>query len=229
MIKIPPKPAGKPIFGAPLGAPASSRPEHKQWFSRSYLPHFDLPNLLQSITFRLADSLPQAVLDEMARELVAHPEARRQTERERRIAAYLDTGHGACWLKDPRVATLVENALLHFDGQRYLLLAWCVMPNHVHALVETKEGFPLSEIVHSWKSFTANGANKILGRKGDFWQREYHDRFIRDDDHYRNAVVYIENNPVKAGLVKAAEAWRYSSAWRHEEKEAGKDAGAPSR
>jgi REP element-mobilizing transposase RayT len=76
-------------------------------------------------------------------------------------------------------------------------------------------GFPLSEVVHSWKSFTANEANKILGRSGDFWQREYHDRFIRDDDHYRNAVFYIENNPVKAGLAKTAQAWRYSSAWEH--------------
>jgi len=191
-----------------LGAPASSRPnppEHKQWFSRGYLPHFDLPDLLQSITFRLADSLPQAVLDEMTHELAEHPEAKRQRERERRIAAYLDAGHGACWLKDSRVADLVESALLHFDGRRYRLLAWCVMPNHVHALVETNEGFPLSKIVHSWKSFTGNEANKILGRSGDFWQREYHDRFIRDDEHYRNAVVYIENNPVKAGLVTTAE------------------------
>jgi len=169
------------------------------------------------------------VLEKMARELAAHPEDKRQTERERRIAACLDAGHGACWLKAPRIAALVENALLHFDGQRYRLLAWCVMPNHVHALVETKEGFPLPEIVHSWKSFTANEANKILRRTGDFWQREYHDRFIRDDDHYRNAVVYIENNPVKAGLVKTAQAWRYSSAWSHEEQEAGKDAGAPSK
>ncbi len=238
MIEIPPKFAGRPpvnpdyrksLFS--LGAPASSRPhppEHKEWFSRGYLPHFDVPDLLQSITFRLADSLPQEALDEMARELAAHAETQRQTERERRIATYLDAGHGACWLKDPRVAALVENALLHFDGQRYRLLAWCVMPNHVHALVETKDGFPLSEIVHSWKSFTANEANKILDRKGEFWQREYHDRFIRDDDHYRNAVVYIESNPVKAGLAKSAEAWRYSSAWSYEEKKAGKDAGAPS-
>jgi REP element-mobilizing transposase RayT len=213
-----------------LGAPASSRPnppEHKEWFSRGYLSHFDLPDLLQSITFRLADSLPQTVLDKMTHELAEYPEARRQRERERRIAAYLDAGHGACWLKDARVAALVENALLHFDGQRYRLLAWCVMPNHVHALVETNEGFPLSKIVHSWKSFTGNQANKILVRSGDFWQREYHDRFIRDDEHYRNAVVYIENNPVKAGLAKTAEAWRYSSAWSHEEKAAGKDAGAP--
>src|SRR5262249_55613866 len=123
-------------------------------------------------------------------------------------------GHGTCRLKDPRLADLTENALLHFDGQRYHLLAWCVMPNHVHVLVEMKDGFPLPQILHSWKSFTSSEANKILGRAGDFWQREYHDRFIRDDDHYRNTVAYIENNPVKAGLVKAAEDWRHSSVRR---------------
>ena len=62
------------------------------------------------------------------------------------------------------------------------------------------------------KSFTANEANKVLVRTGDVWQREYHDRFIRDDDHYRNAVVYIENNPVKAKLCRAPEEWPFSSA-----------------
>ena len=87
------------------------------------------------------------------------------------------------------------------------------MPNHVHVLVEMKDGFPLAEIVHSWKSFTANEVNKILSRTGDFWQREYHDRFVRDDDDYRNVLAYIENNPVKAGLAKSTDAWRHSSAW----------------
>jgi len=205
----------KPGHRKPLrrGAPAFCLPGPKRWFSRGYLPHFNIPNLVQSITFRLADSLPQEALDKITRELAARPESERQAERERRIATYLDAGHGACWLKESHVASLVESALLHFDGQRYRLLAWCVMPNHVHVLVEMKDGFPLAEIVHSWKSFTANEVNKILSRTGDFWQREYHDRFVRDDDHYRNVLAYIENNPVKAGLAKSADAWRHSSAW----------------
>ena len=131
------------------------------------------------------------------------------------IAKYEDAGHGACWLRDPRIAALVERALLHFDGQRYRLIAWCVMPNHVHALVETREEWPLASVVHSWKSFTAHRANLILKRSGDFWLREYFDRFIRDDRHFASAVRYIENNPVKAGLVARAEDWRWSSAlWR---------------
>lgn len=131
----------------------------------------------------------------------------------KRIARYEDTGHGACWLCDKRVALLVENALLYFDGQRYRVIAWCVMPNHVHVLVELGEDWPLAGILQSWKSYTAHEANKILKRSGDFWFREYFDRFIRDDRHFRDVVNYIEQNPVKAGLVRTQEEWRWSSAW----------------
>jgi REP element-mobilizing transposase RayT len=73
---------------------------------------------------------------------------------------------------------------LHFDGQRYRLLAWVVMPNHVHVLIETMTGHTLAAVLHSWKSYTAKEANRLLGRTGDFWQPEYFDRFIRDDRHF---------------------------------------------
>ena len=86
------------------------------------------------------------------------------------------------------------------------------MPNHVHILVETFPKIPLSSIVHSWCSYTAHKANKILGRTGTFWMREYHDRYIRDEQHYRNAINYIDNNPVKAGLAATPEAWPWGSA-----------------
>jgi putative DNA methylase len=207
------------------GAPASSRQPPKNWFSRGYLPHFDHPGLIQSITFRLADSLPKEILDRWAGELKSFPETLRQKEHEKRIRNWLDQGHGACHLREPRIAMLVENALLHFDGERYHLMAWCVMPNHVHALIETIPGHALHDIVHSWKSFTATKANEWLGRQGAFWQREYHDRFIRDSKHLQQAVEYIEQNPVKAGLVEKADEWRFSSAGRKRE-DAGKDAGA---
>jgi putative DNA methylase len=88
------------------------------------------------------------------------------------------------------------------------------MPNHVHVMVETQPGFPLSELLHSWKSYTASQANKILGRHGEFWQREYLDRFIRHADHYVRAIRYIEGNPGKAGLVKHTADWPFSSARR---------------
>jgi REP element-mobilizing transposase RayT len=106
----------------------------------------------------------------------------------------------------------MQETLLIFDGERYRLLAWVVMPNHVHVLVQLDQQHPLPKVLHSWKSYVANQANKILGRSGPFWQREYFDRFIRNEDHYRNAVRYIEDNPVKAGLVMLPEDWRFSSA-----------------
>ncbi len=111
----------------------------------------------------------------------------------------------------------MESALLHFDGKRYRLLAWCVMPNHVHALIETCEGHPLSQVVHSWKSYTAKQINSLLERDGPVWHVDYFDRYIRDDLHLAAVIRYIEDNPVAAGLVERAEQWAFSSAaqaWR---------------
>ncbi len=125
---------------------------------------------------------------------------------------YLDEGHGARPLADARVAGLVQDALLHFDGERYLLHAWAVMPNHVHVLLTPIEGHSLAKITHSWKSFTANQANRLLGRTGEFWQRESFDRFIRNEEHFAAEVDYIEGNPVAAGLCREPTDWAFSSA-----------------
>ena len=91
------------------------------------------------------------------------------------------------------------------------------MPNHVHALIETKAGFPLEGVVHSWKSYTAKQINKILGRRGQVWEEDYFDRYIRDQKHLANEIDYIEQNPVKAGLVDKASEWPWSSAARNAE------------
>jgi putative DNA methylase len=110
---------------------------------------------------------------------------------------------------------MIQNTLLHFDQDRYMLIAWCVMPNHVHVMIEMMRGFPLSNIMHSWKSFSAKEANKILNRNGEFWMSEYFDRFIRDERHFYAAKTYILNNPVKAGLCEKPEQWKFSSlGWR---------------
>src|SRR5262245_15756492 len=124
----------------------------KGWHSRGYLPHFDQALLIQSITFRLTDSLPASKLAALERELAGIAEVDREAERYRAIEAALDAGHGECHLRKKEIAALVENALFHFDGPRYRLLAWCVMPNHVHVLAQTLPGYPLENIVHSWKS-----------------------------------------------------------------------------
>jgi putative DNA methylase len=183
------------------------------WHSRGYLPHFDGGEIAQTVTFRLFDSMPQELLDRWRQELNFLPEKDYDRERRKRIDAYLDQGHGSCYLKDDCLAEIVQQALLHFDGQRYALHAWVVMPNHVHVLFTPKAEHTMSQIAHSWKSYTANECNKLLKRKGEFWQREPFDRYIRDANHYANAVLYIENNPVKAGLCERPEDWRWSSAW----------------
>jgi putative DNA methylase len=190
---------------------------HRGWHSRGYLPHFDHPNLVQSINFRLHDSVPADVLNNWKRELTIQEKTDAENPKlvklRKRIAKYEDAGHGACFLKDPQIAGIIQDALLHFDGQRYCLLAWCIMPNHVHVLAEMKKGYPLDKILHSWKSFTSKEANKILNRTGEFWMSEYFDRFIRDQRHFYFTKEYIENNPVAAGLCGRPEYWQFSSAF----------------
>lgn len=177
------------------------------WYSRGYLPHFDVPGVLQTITFRLHDAMPANRRSEWEHFLKVEDEQERQTK----IEAYLDAGHGECHLKNPRIASLVQKAILHFDGQRYRAIAWVVMPNHVHALIEVWQE-PLPKILQSWKSFTSKEANRLLKRTGIFWQPEYFDRYIRNEEHFSKAIHYIENNPVKAHLVQKPEDWIFSSA-----------------
>ena len=86
------------------------------------------------------------------------------------------------------------------------------MPNHVHVVVETLEGHTFSDVVKSWKSFTSRQANSRLGRTGAFWEPDYFDRYMRNEDHLMRTIEYVENNPVKAGLVDKAVDWPWSSA-----------------
>ncbi|HSP64322.1 MAG TPA: transposase [Pyrinomonadaceae bacterium] len=184
---------------------------HSGWHSRGYLPHFDA-ELPQFITFRLHDSLPQSVLLGWQEELKHQKGEPVQALMRRRVEAYLDQGHGSCYLKESRVAKVVQDALLFHDLTKYRLAAWCVMPDHVHMLCTPCIGHSLAEIAHSLKSFTSKEANKIINRKGRFWQKEYFDRYIRNARHYAKVVWYIENNPVKARLYDKAEDRPFSSA-----------------
>ena len=179
---------------------------HAGWHSRGYLPHLDEPGLVQMITFRLADSLDSSRLLELRGEFRnSARQYRNSVERE------LDAGHGSCWLQQPEIAALVEETLLMFDGQRYRLLCWVIMPNHVHVVVEVISGWPLSRIVKTWKAYSARMANRFLGRRGSFWQADYFDRFLRDAQHLEDAGRYIHFNPVKAGLCTHMRDWRWSS------------------
>ncbi|MFN0072148.1 MAG: REP-associated tyrosine transposase [Chloroflexota bacterium] len=186
---------------------------HRGWHRRGYLPHRDDPGIVQAVTFRLADSLPQQLIEPWSDSLLRMKPSDARVARMRYVAEALDTNLGRCWLQRPEIAQMIEAALLHFDGTRYRLLAWCIMPNHVHALIAMFDGMPLDQIIHSWKSFTARECNRLLGRSGALWARDYYDRYIRDDDHLTIAAAYIESNPVKAHLMESPEQWRWSSAW----------------
>ncbi|CAN5803303.1 hypothetical protein BH18ACI4_BH18ACI4_13560 [soil metagenome] len=126
---------------------------HRQptgWHSRGYLPHFD-GGKEQFITFRLGDSIPQAILDRWLKELEKEVGSNFDSVVRRRVEAYLDQGYGDCHLRDPQVAEMVQDSLLFYDDGRYRLSAWVVMPNHVHLLVAPAQGEELSETLHSFK------------------------------------------------------------------------------
>jgi REP element-mobilizing transposase RayT len=182
------------------------------------MPHFDSHHVVQHVTFHLADSLPADVLARLEEELRTVPPARQDAERRKRIESWIDAGHGCCLLRESTAALLVQDALLFFDGVRYRLLAWVVMPNHLHALFQPLEGWTMARIVASWKSFTGRRLAPLLPASlgsnavHQVWDREYWDRFIRDARHFHAAREYIHNNPVKAGLVRCPEEWEWSSA-----------------
>jgi putative transposase len=197
---------GKRRWTEPL-TPEEQAKGFKGWYSSKYLPHFDSPGAQQYLSYRLADSLPA----ERRGEWQAFMAKTDDLEKQRELERYLDLGRGACHLRDSRVAELVQRNLWHHDGVKYRLLAWVIMPNHIHALIEVWQA-PLGQILQSWKGYTSKEANRILGREGTFWEADYFDRYIRDEDHLRRVVHYIESNPVKAHLVASAADWLWSSA-----------------
>ena len=169
--------------------------------SRGRLPHWQVDQATYFVTFRLRDSLPIEIARSLIRER-EHMLRQAQTAAERaamdeafglRLDRYLDEGYGSCILREH--GEVVAKALKHFHGMRYELHAWCVMPNHVHAMFYLERGADLDGVLHSWKSFTAHA----IGR-GVVWQREYFDRVVRSPQQFTYTAAYIRSNPVKAGL-----------------------------
>jgi putative transposase len=175
------------------------------WTERGYIPHRDEPGLTQFVTFRLADSFP-AELQQEWEKLLNIEDAR---ERRIQLEACLDQGHGVCRLRDERLAQVVADALRKFDGTHYRLLAWTIMPNHVHVLFEVSE-MPMKKILQQWKGATARAANLLLGLQTSFWQSDYWDTYMRDPDNQERTIRYIRNNPVKAGLASDWKAWPWT-------------------
>ncbi|MCU0444572.1 MAG: transposase [Microscillaceae bacterium] len=202
-------------------------------YHRRNLPHYYPEGAKFFITFRLYDSIPQAILNELKADLEANiaeiirqspPEAQAQLidkQRKKHFLAlddYLDkVKNGPHYLQQAEVAQIVQEALHFRDGKLYDLLAYCVMSNHVHLVIDTgvqlEKSQPyhnLDKIMDSLKGFTAYQANRQLGRKGHFWQAESYDRVIRTQEELENIIRYVLNNPVKAGIVDDWEAFPYS-------------------
>jgi REP element-mobilizing transposase RayT len=166
--------------------------------SRGRLPHWEAQAGIYFVTFRLADSLPQEALLRIEAEIREAKDS--GSSKTKKLERYLDQGRGACFLARPEIAEIVATTLRAFDGVRYRLFAWCLMPNHLHAVLQPHAPFELASILHSWKSYSAQIANRALRRKGSFWQREYFDHLIRDGDELARAISYTGGNPLKAGL-----------------------------
>jgi REP element-mobilizing transposase RayT len=202
MWNLPPPPG---FQGLREGAPLDVYVRH--------LPHWRQDGATYFVTFRQADSLPQNKLHELE-------EMRRDWERRnpkphssaaleelarhmnQRIERWLDQGLGSCVLKDLALAEFVTSAMHHFDGQRYELGAYVVMPNHVHAVARPmqRETQPLETILKSWKQYSSKNINPRIRSQDSLWQEESFDRIIRDEEHLDKCLQYIGRNPQKAGL-----------------------------
>ncbi len=188
------------------------RPIHRRHGAR--LPHWSQEGANYFVTFRLGDSLPRSALVRLKDEREALLKAARKQDgkiapeelaRVKRVFSekldgYLDAGYGACWMKRPEVAQIVASALKHFDGYRYELIAWSVMPNHVHTVVQPLGDRSLAGLLHSWKSYTSKRINETVKRSGELWEAEYFDHLIRGIRDLERFIEYTLGNPESAGL-----------------------------
>ena len=183
-------------------------------FWQRRLPHWVPNDSIVFVTSRLAGTLPQpppGSVPDPATAFVIQD-------------CKLDSlPYGPHWLKDPRIAKIVVASLLHGENVRraYNLLAWVIMPNHIHVVLRPRRNLP--EIVRWLKTATAVRANRLLSKTSPFWQREYYDHWIRDRNELSSVINYVEENPVNAGLVRSPADWPWSSA---SQDTGGKTAGA---
>jgi len=173
--------------------------------SRGDLPHLHKSGCTYFVTFCLDDVAHRKALARRSWGSEGTPDD---------VARNSEPGpsEGLCILGVDGAARIVESAMSFFQGDRYAVHAWVVMPNHIHVVLTPGEGHELSRILHSWKSFTANRINVLLGRSGRLWQEESFDHVIRSEEDLAKFIDYTENNPVAAGLCGYPEDWPFSSA-----------------
>jgi REP element-mobilizing transposase RayT len=134
------------------------------WYSRGYLPHFDEIGVVQHITYHLADSIPQHLHQALQQKLNKMPHDQQELEKRKHLQQLLDNGYGSCVLRDDHYARIVEDSFLFGDQTRYILLAWVVMPNHIHVLIQQKDGWPLAKVVQSWKRHSSRQIHHLQQR-----------------------------------------------------------------
>jgi REP element-mobilizing transposase RayT len=181
-------------------------PEASLVIHRGKLPHWRQEGAIYFVTFHLADSLPQTKLDWLRREKELwlrlnpepHTDGQKREYHERftqTVDRWLDAGYGRCILARPDCKAIMEASLLHFDGVRYDLGEFVVMPNHVHAIVAPIGEHQLSQILHTWKSFTAHQFGRVMTSPGRIWHRESFDHIVRSAEHLAKFEAYIRSNP----------------------------------
>lgn len=198
-------------------------PTHDVVESRRNLPHLDMNGVLTFVTFRLADSMPKQVvqrwheevdawlrqngLDEWSvDEVLKSPSVEASVKRElrfhktRRWHGHLDDCHGECCLRNRLVRNFVAKSLLHFEGQRYDLERFVIMPNHVYVLIQMRVGVRLRKQFRELLRFSAREINRHLGRHGSVWQSEPFDHIVRSPEQFEYLQGYIDGNPSKARL-----------------------------
>lgn len=196
---------------------------------RRNLPHSLPPGATVFFTFRLAGSIAQAtlrhlinerelaiqeVLTNLPADLRPAAVARLQKEHFAKYDAALDQAtHGPTWLREPAVAELIMLEIRLLAELEVEVLAFCLMSNHVHLVMQLPEAaeFSAARMMQRLKGRTALAANKLLGRTGeDFWQKESYDHVVRNGREQERVVAYVVNNPVKAGLVNDWTQWPYT-------------------
>lgn len=183
--------------------------EHKGWYRRK-LPHLDIGEVTQFITFSLDDCLPQDYLQSLRQELKTF-KGNVDRERDVRIQKHLDQGSGSCVLRQEQCALIVRDSLLYHHEKKMTLLSWVIMPNHVHFLARFEEGQSMSNALQSLKSYTGHEIKKLHPELKHVWHEESFDRYIRNEEHLLKTTRYILENPVKARLCREPSAFRWSS------------------
>jgi putative transposase len=202
-----------------------------EWFVREHFrPHWSQVGAVVFLTFRTNDSIPHAVLQRWEREkqqwlrvrghdaakhwsevvptLAEKDRADFQKEFHRCREDFLDMCHGRCLLRRPELAQIVADALLHFDGERYRMGDFVVMPTHVHLLAAFASADAMTGQCDSWLHYTAFQINGAMGEKGKFWQQEPFDHLVRSAEQYECLRQYIAANPHKAGLKRGEYLYR---------------------